>query len=188
MENLSVASHTITYESRDDTTTAANNHRESAILLIRAGRWPGLFWATPADNAYVADTDEILANVTASLAEAQDALIIGSIRCDVGTADEQSWLWMEDNGTPITPNLDSAGGTDNVGNAPSFDATDEMQNTWIGISGRVPGTLDLEMWGRCSSATPGNAEEITLVHWGLLMPPTASFVYKRPSAKQLLTR
>lgn len=167
MEDLSTSSHTITYESRDDAITTANHCRESAILLVRAGKFPDLKWDTPADNAFVADTNEIIANITASLSEAQDALIFGSMRCDVGTADEMSWMWMEDNGTPIEPNLDGSAGSDNAGSAPSFDATDENQLTWAGISARSSGAQDLEMWGRCSSATPGNAEEITLVLWGL---------------------
>jgi hypothetical protein len=167
MENLSTSSHTIAYQSRDDTATAANDHRRSALLLIRAGRWPDLKWDTPADNGLAADTNEIVANVTASLSEAQDALIIGSSRIDVGAADEQSWMWMEDNGTPIEPNLDGSSGTDSKGQAPAFDATDEMQQTWVGISARASGAQDLEMWVRCSSATPGNQEEIVLVLWGL---------------------
>jgi hypothetical protein len=41
MENLSVASHTIAYQSRDDVATAANDHLESSLLLIRAGKFPG---------------------------------------------------------------------------------------------------------------------------------------------------
>lgn len=173
MENLSAASHTITYQSRDDTATAANDHLESAILLVRAGKFPDLKWDTPADNATAATTPEIVANVTASLSEAQDALIIASLRIDIGTVDSSNHMWCEDNGTPIEPNLDPGAGPDfSVANTTSFDATDESQNTWLGISARSSGAQDLELW--CQSGVAANAEEIVLVLWGLELGSVAA--------------
>jgi hypothetical protein len=124
-----------------------------------------------------------VANVTASLSEAQDALIIASMRIDIGTADSSNHMWCEDNGTPIEPNLDPGAGPDfSVANTTSFDAVDEPQNTWLGISARSSGAQDLEMW--VQSGASANAEEITLVLWGLERGPVAQ---KVPYRRQLTT-
>lgn len=165
IENLSVASHTIAYQSRDDTATAANDHRESALLLIRAGKFPDLFWHTPADNSLVDDVSEEIASISASLSEAQDAIVIASTRIDIGAADQATWFWVAQNGTPAAPVANV--GSDSRANGQSSDATDENQLNWMGVLALSGGAQDLELWINTTGSTSPNAEEITFVCWGL---------------------
>lgn len=168
MENVSAASHTISYQSRDDAGTAANDTRESALLLIRAGRFPDLFWHTPVDNGLAEEVSEEIASISASLSAAQDALVLASMRVDVGAADQATWMWVAINGSAQAPVTNP--GSDARANAQASDTTDENQCTWMGVLSLGSGAQDLELWANTTSSTSGNAEEITFVCWGLLVP------------------
>jgi hypothetical protein len=64
---LSSATHAVDLQTRDDTATAANNHRESAILAFRKSVWTDIFFHDAGTQAITTATDTQVATLTNSV-------------------------------------------------------------------------------------------------------------------------
>lgn len=168
LSGLSEASHTVTFESRDDTSTASNNHRESALLIFKASQFPDLFYHLNSNTTCNSGTDTQVATVTDSLSAAQNALIIGGGNMDQNFA-TGGWLWVREGGsTVLTPATDDSQGT-TTANWVANDITDELNAFWLGYEALSSGAQDLDLFAHQGDGSTGNHPMIgpRLLVWGL---------------------
>lgn len=163
--NLSTATHAVSVETRDDTATAANNHRESAILAFRKNIWSDLFFTEPGTVAVDTATDTQVATLGSSLSADLDTLILGQGNLNIDTAEQTMHMWVRKGGsTFIEPTTDPS--TTHF-LAISNDATDEPQLFWVGYDFLSAGAQDLDLFVRHTGGATENLILTKFLIWGL---------------------
>lgn len=167
IEALSMASHTLDVRTRDDTATAANDHRESAIFVFKVSKWADIFWHLNTDTSVGASgADTQVATITDSISVNQDAVIVGSgvMNQDVLTG---GWLWVRQGGsTVIAPVTNDAAGQDKA-NWAANDASDELPALWMGHAALTAGAQDLDLFAAQSDSSARTLLRPRLLMWGM---------------------
>lgn len=181
MENLATSSHTITVETRDDG-TAANDHRQSNILLLRAGRFPDMFWHVNSNVSTSPDTRTQVATVTSSLSGNQDALIAVNLHHDIVATENDCWVDVEIADSTITPNTAPNGTFDNFTLCAGIarDGTDELNVMWMDVEALSSGAQNID--ANASATDNTTAIEPRLLVWGFLLASSATPATATPGA------
>jgi hypothetical protein len=162
---LSSATHAVDLQTRDDTATAANNHRESAILAFRKSVWTDIFFHDAGTQAITTATDTQVATLTNSVSVNQDALLWGEGKMDIDTVSIPAYLWIRQGGsTIIDPVIDDGSG---LANGISMDATDELPLVVLAKITASSGAQDLDLFNHHTAGGNRNLLFPKLLFWGM---------------------
>lgn len=166
LQSLAASSHTVAVETRDDTATAANDHRESALFIFRKSKWTDIFYNLVASQSMTSNTDTQLATVTSSMSATQNSLVIGRGRMVVGEL-SGGFSWVRQGGTTIiAPVTDDGAGQDDA-SWDANDTTDETNVLWMGYLSLSSGAQDLDYFGNQAGASTRTMQAPGLLVWGM---------------------
>jgi hypothetical protein len=174
--NLSSSTHSVTIESRDDSATAANDHRESAIFAFRKNVWNDIYFHGPGTVSMANATDVQIATITDTLSTDQDVLLYGEGNINLDVISTNGFMWIRKGGsTIIEPVIDDGSGLSNVR---SYDATDEPNMSVLAFDAATAGALDYDLFGHHTGGSTENLLQPSFLVWGMmLVPPPAGTNY-----------
>ena len=163
--SVSAASHTWSIETRDDTATAANDHRESALLVFRRAKWPDLYVHEPGTVSVANATDVQAATITDSFSTGQDALIFGQGELNIDTLSQNTFMWVRQGGSTILEPVIDDGSA--LSNQRSYDATDELHTHILSFATLTSGAQDLDLFVHHTGGATENMVLTKFIVWGM---------------------
>lgn len=174
--NLNGAStHSVQIQSRDDSATAANDHRESAILAFKKSKWADIYFHAPGTVSVANASDTQVATITDTLSAAQDLLFYGEGNINLDVISTNGFMWVLWDGVAVlAPHGDPAGGLSNVR---SYDATDEPNMSILGrVLNEGAGPLDYDLMAHHTGGSTESLFQTSFLIWGMAKVPTVQVV------------
>jgi hypothetical protein len=165
LSSLAASEHTLSMETRDDTTTAANDHRESAIFLFRKNKWSDIYTNIAGTVAVANGSDVQVATITNTLTVSQPLIIWGQGNMNLDTVDTQAYMWIRQGGSTV---IDPLGNTaTGLASGYAYDATDEVPLSVFGYISSESGAQDIDLFASQTNTASRNLLGTGLLVWGM---------------------